>query len=169
MREDFWQFSPTHKLVLATNHKPRIKGSDHSIWRRIRLVPFNERFDGDRRDKLLPEKLAAERQGILAWLVRGAVDWHSNGLREAEAVTAATREYRDAEDTLGAFIDECCLIGPHFKVKAGNLIAHYTEWAKANSESPMGNRRFGEEMANRGFHKMQSGTRWYTGVGLRED
>ena len=63
MREDFWQFSATHKIWLACNHKPIIRGTDHGIWRRIKLVPFNVVIADKDQDKELVDKLAAERLG----------------------------------------------------------------------------------------------------------
>jgi P4 family phage/plasmid primase-like protien len=90
MREDSWEYKPTHKVLLTTNHKPVIKGTDHAIWRRIVLVPFNVQFwnpaksetgpDHLKQDKSLPEKLKAESEGILMWAIRGCLDWQRDGL-----------------------------------------------------------------------------------------
>ena len=73
MREDFWEFQPTHKVVLATNHKPIISGTDTAIWERIRLVPFTVTIPPEERDHTLPEKLDDELPGILAWAVKGVL------------------------------------------------------------------------------------------------
>ena len=75
MREDFWEFDPTHKIVLAANHKPFVRGTDHGIWRRLRLVPFTVTIPDDEQDKQLPVKLVAEYAGILAWAVQGCLEW----------------------------------------------------------------------------------------------
>lgn len=77
--EDFWEFDATHKSVLCTNHRPIISGTDHGIWRRLLLVPFLQRFGGARQDKHLPEKLKAERAGILAWLFVGVWSGSESG------------------------------------------------------------------------------------------
>ncbi len=74
MREDFWEFDPTHKIILASNHKPTVRGTDHAIWRRIRLVPFAVTIPESEQDKSLPGKLLTELPGILAWCVRGCLD-----------------------------------------------------------------------------------------------
>ena len=93
MREDFWEFEPTHKIFLAANHKPIVRGTDHGIWRRVKLVPFTVTVPAEEQDKRLAEKLTAEAAGILAWAVRGCLDWQSDGLGEPEEVKAATKEY----------------------------------------------------------------------------
>ena len=103
MREDFWQFNPTHTIFLATNHKPEIRGTDHSIWRRIRLVPFNVTIPDEQQDRQLPEKLRAEYPGILAWAVRGCLDWQRHGLGIPEEIKHATQNYRSEMDIIGTF------------------------------------------------------------------
>ena len=69
------------KLWLGTNHKPIIKGGDEGIWRRVNLVPCEQRFEGDSCDLDLQEKLDGELPGILTWAVRGALDWQRYGLK----------------------------------------------------------------------------------------
>src|SRR5208283_4668705 len=100
MREDFWQFMPTHKVVLACNHRPTVRGTDHAIWRRLKLVPFNVVIPPNERDKQLPAKLRDELPGILAWAVRGCLDWQRHGLEDPKAIIAATADYQNAEDVL---------------------------------------------------------------------
>src|SRR5690606_33658354 len=80
MKEDYWEFEPTHKIVLATNHKPQIRGTDHAIWRRVHLVPFTVTIPDDQQDRDLPSKLRGELPGILAWCVRGCLEWQQIGL-----------------------------------------------------------------------------------------
>src|SRR5690606_13257700 len=80
MRENFFESQPTHKIILATNHKPKVHGTDFAIWRRLQLVPFGVKFEGERKDKTLPAKLLAELPGILAWCVRGCLEWQERGL-----------------------------------------------------------------------------------------
>ena len=83
MREDFWEFLPECKLVLVTNHRPQVYGTDYGVWRRLLLVPFTATFDEDRKDPELPRRLEAESAGILAWMVRGCLEWQTVGLRSA--------------------------------------------------------------------------------------
>src|SRR5262249_23762290 len=80
MAEDEWTFNPTHKLVLCTNHKPEVRGTDHAVWRRMLLVPFVVTVADDKQDRDLPEKLQGEAAGILSWIVDGCRAWQKVGL-----------------------------------------------------------------------------------------
>jgi putative DNA primase/helicase len=183
MREDYWQFDPTHKCVLVTNHKPEISGTDEGIWRRPKLVPFTQRFwDADkgengpdhlRADKTLSEKLKAEAEGILRWCVEGCLAWQSEGLKIPAAVQVATTEYRGQQDTLAAFIDENCTIQSDAKCRASKFRICFSAWAEQNGEKePPSQRRLGqaltEYMSARGapFQRMKNNGVWYKGIAL---
>ena len=90
MREDFWQFDPSHLALIVTNHRPRVDGTDHGIWRRLRLVPFSVTIPSAERDPALPSRLRDEAPAILRWMVQGCLDWRRGGLQEPKAVMAAT-------------------------------------------------------------------------------
>ena len=150
MREDPWSFSPTHKLWLATNHRPAIRGDDIAIWSRVLLLPFTVSFLG-REDKQLPEKLRRELPGILAWTVRGCLAWQSDGLQAPPEVKAATAAYRKAEDRLAAFIADCCVTGPGKQVPFADLYAVFNGWAKTRNEFVPTATAFGLALTERGF------------------
>jgi len=171
MREDFWEFQPTHKVALVTNHKPRVRGTDHAIWRRLRLVPFNVRFEGDRKDKNLPDKLRAERAGILAWVVRGAVDWYREGLTDPEAVKVATAAYRSESDVIGKFLNDCCVLGDleKFKVKFSNLHESLDRWCKDVGDSTPTKRTVTDALEEQGFKRLVSNGLWFKGLGLKAE
>jgi putative DNA primase/helicase len=166
MREDHWEFRPTHKLWMAANHKPTIWGTDHGIWRRVKLIPFVVTIADADQDKELPAKLAAERAGILAWSVRGCLDWQLAGLGEPDEVKAATAEYRAEMDVLGAFLADCCIESPKFKAKASTVYAAYVGWCKTNGEYAVNQRRFGLAVTERGIERYTSNGIWYRGLGL---
>jgi putative DNA primase/helicase len=183
MREDPWEFTPTHKLILLTNHRPTVKGNDHALWRRLRLVPFTVTFwDPDdptthgrdlpadlRQDKRLGEKLSAEAPGILAWMVRGCLDWQRGGLTLPAKVQAATRQYRDAEDLLGQFLAECCVAGDKdFRCRSRDLYGAYVKWAEGNGEEALSGKAFGDAMTAKGFGRDHSNGTWYLRVALRD-
>ena len=170
MHQDFWEFQPSHKLLMLTNHKPQVRGTDHAIWRRLRLVPFTERFEGERKDKSMPEKLEAQAAGILAWLVRGCLQWQAEGLNEPEAVKVATAEYRSSEDALAAFIDDYCLTGrSEYKVRSTDIYKAYQSWTDSVGERAISQRKFGESITERGFEKTKSNGVWYLGIAINSE
>lgn len=129
MREDPWEFDPTHSLWLQTNHLPEIAGRDRGIWSRIRVVKWVSTFEG-KEERGLDDKLTAEAQGILAWLVQGCLEWQKHGLTEPEAVIRETLAYREAEDTFSRFATEMGLVfRADLEIQAGELQRLLAEWA----------------------------------------
>jgi putative DNA primase/helicase len=169
MREDFWQFDPTHTLFLATNHKPEVRGTDHAIWRRLKLVPFDVKIPEDEKDRELPRKLQAELPGILAWIVRGCLDYQREGLGVPEEVRDATEGYRSEMDVLAAFIDDRCSVHPKASVGATPLYNAYKDWCAEAGENAISQRKFGGQIGERGFDKDKSGTITWYGIGLRAE
>jgi len=168
MRQDFFEFNPTHKIWLATNHKPVVKGSDYAIWKRIRLIPFSVTIPREERDKKLPMKLEAEYPGILRWVVEGCLAWQQEGLGEPEEVTKATTSYRAEMDVLANFINECCFVNPLVKVLVSNLYSTYLNWCKETGEYPLSQRVLSTRLTERGFEgiKGSKGQRFWKGIGL---
>lgn len=150
---------PVFKLWLATNHKPRIIGTDEAIWRRIRLIPFTVTIPRERRDHGLAERLKEEAPGILNWALAGLRDWQANGLNEAETVNAATEEYRESQDVLAHFLDAKVSAAADAEVRASELYAVYKHWAEESGEFHMTERDFSSALADRGFSKRRIGTR----------
>jgi P4 family phage/plasmid primase-like protien len=169
MREDNWEFQPTHTLIMATNHKPVIRGTDRGIWRRLKLIPFTVSVDGDQDDKRMPEKLRQERPGILAWCVRGCLEWQEKGLDEPEAVKEATEGYRREQDVLADFLEEHTLQGTQCRVRCGELYARYKQEAEKGNQFAMSLTAFGEAMRERGFETQKSSVKWYLGIALRDE
>ena len=131
---EIFEFVPEFKLFLATNHKPIIRGSDHGIWRRIRLIPFEITIPPDERDRELPAKLKAESAGILAWIVRGCLAWQRDGLREPEAVLVATENYRTEMDVMGDFLAARCVLSVTASISSGELYASYKLWCEDSGD-----------------------------------
>jgi putative DNA primase/helicase len=126
-------FTPELKLWLAVNHKPRVADDTEGFWRRVRLVPFTETFASDRRDNNLRAALKAELPGILAWMVRGCVDWHKKGLPIPPKVAVASLQYREESDDLAPFIADCCAKGHGRTVGATALYRAYKQWCERQS------------------------------------
>ncbi|MDP9480042.1 MAG: phage/plasmid primase, P4 family, partial [Actinomycetota bacterium] len=158
MREDFWEFDPTHKVFLVANHRPVVAGTDYAIWRRIKMIPFGVTIPEDERDPHLLEKLRSELSGILAWAVRGCLDWQREGLGEPKEVKAATDEYKVEQDVLATFIEEACVVDPEASDTAGNLYSAYVEWCEETGESPETQRKFGTRLREKGFERREGTT-----------
>lgn len=111
LHQDFFELIPQFKIILSGNHKPIIKDDSDGIWRRVHLVPWEVQIPEEEVDKTLKEKLLAkERKGIFGWLVRGALEYLQMGLRVPDGVRAATAEYREESDPIGAFLRNACHI-----------------------------------------------------------
>src|SRR5262249_35834903 len=115
MKENWWEFEPTHKAIMVTNHKPEVRGTDQGIWRRIRLIPFTVCFPEERQDKKLGARLESEAEGILTWMAQGCIDWQRIGLGTPTGVRNATNEYRAEQDRLAEFLRVHCVLGPKFR------------------------------------------------------
>jgi putative DNA primase/helicase len=167
MREDFWEFTPSHTLIMATNHRPTIRGSDNGIWRRLKLVPFAVSVTGHEIDPAMPEKLRAEYPGILNWCIRGCLAWQQHGLQEPPCVADATAEYRSEQDRFGGFLEQHTVTDTNGRVRCGELYGLYKEYAANAGEFIMSQTAFGTEMTDRGFQRKKSGDTWYIGLCLR--
>lgn len=132
MRCDFFTFRPAFKLTVSGNHKPALRNVDAAARRRFNVVPFVHRPETP--DKLLPEKLRAEWPGILRWMIDGCLEWQRDGLKQPDVVKLATEEYFDAQDIIGKWIAERCILYPTLEMKPGLLLADCRQWAAANGE-----------------------------------
>jgi putative DNA primase/helicase len=170
MRQDFFEFVPQFKLLIAGNHKPGLRSVDEAIRRRFHLIPFTVTIPDAERDRDLDTKLKAEWPGILAWMLQGCLDWQQTGLAPPKAVTDATAAYLEAQDAIAAWIDECCDQQPEGWESRAALFENWTKWATAGGEH-VGNRtrlidalerKSGIEPARR-----HGGTRGYRGIQLK--
>jgi putative DNA primase/helicase len=167
MRGEFFDFRPTHKLWLATNHKPEISGTDPAIWDRIKLVPFNVRIPEDEQDKHLDEKLEAELSGILAWAVEGCLEWQHEGLPDPDEVRAATEGYKAEMDPLARFIEECCMLGADLRASTRDLMDAYHAWAWENGEDELPWREVTNRLKSYGCESSRTkNERGWAGIGL---
>ncbi len=178
MREDPWEFDPTHSLWLQTNHLPEIAGRDRGIWSRIRVVKWENTFEGDE-DKQLDEKLAAEAPGILRWLVEGCLAWQEHGLDEPEAVIRETLAYRESEDTFARFAHDMGLeFSSDLEIQGGDLQELLDDWSEAEGvdvpKKDIGNwlRDMGATRKRKRVPTPDGGRRQvrvWEGVGVQED
>jgi putative DNA primase/helicase len=167
---EYFTFVPVGKFWLAFNHRPRVADASYGFWRRVRLVPFDQRFAGAKIDPELVRKLKAEAPGIVAWLVRGCLAWQEYGLGMPAKVKIATDEYRQESDTLGEFLADRCVVEKFAHVLAGTLYKEFCDWSRGSGERfpSLDRRAFSARMVTKGFTKARIGhTRAWTWLGLR--
>ena len=126
-----FEFKPALKLWIYGNHKPQISGTDDGIWSRLPLIPFTVTIPVEQRDTALSAKLMAEYPGILAWAVRGCMEWQRSRLSPPAAVLKASAAYREEMDPLAGFFEACCVMKKDAWATAADLRAAYETWATA--------------------------------------
>ena len=158
MHEDFWDFNPSHSLVMHTNHKPIVRGTDEGIWRRLRFIPFDVVIPEQERDGKLPERLELEADGILLWAIAGYWNWVSRGLAAPEQVITATQGVRGESDMLGLFLTERCRLdaGPA-TVQSSVLFTAWCDWCRRENVEAGSQTAFSRDLTNRGYEKRKDG------------
>jgi putative DNA primase/helicase len=158
MYENFWSFRATHTFWLSTNHRPKIRGSDEGIWRRIKLIPFT--VDLRKRTEIKKDfarsLVAKEGPGILNWLIKGYQQWRQFGLDEPNSVKEATTTYRQDEDVVTRFITEHCVVAGKCSVVASDLFRAFESQGGRLSQTVFGMRvaeRFPKVRAHSGPHR----------------
>ena len=164
-----FEYDPKFKIWMATNHLPFIRGTDEGIWRRIKVIPFNVQIPANKVDKNLENKLKAEWTGILNWIVQGAIMWQVEGLKDPEVVQDASKQYRESMDPLEAFLNECCIAGGNYTIKARPLYNAYRDWARDSNEHLMSMTKFGKEMAKKLPRTRQRDGLYYVGIKLKDE
>jgi len=165
---EFFSFVPTFKIWMATNHKPVIKGTDHGIWRRIKLIPFTTRIEETKQDKELESKLKNEASGILNWLLEGTARWRNERLQAPDIVLNATDEYRGEMDVIGNFLKEKCVIKEEYTIRIRELYKAYSDWCDDNNEHAVSERFFSMRLKDMGYDQYRtSEARFWLGVALR--
>ena len=169
--KDFFEFRPDFKIVLSGNHKPKISGVDHGIWRRINLETWGITI-ADHEKRPMPDVLAelmAEASGILNWLVAGTLNYLNGGLKPPPEVVAATAAYRERMDPVGAFVGQCVTVLPPPAAHAGaafvparQMYGAFVAWCSVNEQKPWGEKAFAGVMEEKGFerHRSNAGMRY---------
>lgn len=165
LHKEFFEFWPTAKPWLRTNHKPIITGEDDGIWRRLHLIPFARKFSEDERDPWLESKLLNERDGILAWMVQGCLEWKRHKLKQSPSVRRESATYRKESDLLGEFLDEVTKADQEAREEQSILFDAYRRWHDANGTRPGSKTTFTKKLAERGIEATKSnGVRYYAGL-----
>ncbi len=167
MHEDYWQFIPTHKVILSTNHQPTVRGVDEGIWRRILLIPFAVTIPEAERDPDLPAKLNSELPGILRWCVDGCQAWQRDGLNISDTVRITTEVYRASQDHISEFTLSCVVRDATSRVGASELFKAYQVWCDGAGEECLTQKEFGNRMGDAGYEKKKSTGGRFAYLGVR--
>jgi putative DNA primase/helicase len=154
---EFFNFRPSFKIWIATNYQPTIRGTDHAIWERMRLIPFTVTIPAHERDTQLRQKLMAEAPGILAWAVRGCLAWQHEGLKEPDAVRKAIGAYRREMDPVYGFLKARCLTEVGTETPFTELYNAYCAWCTANGKAVISRHEFATLLTEHGYVSNRSG------------
>jgi putative DNA primase/helicase len=168
MRCDDFDFTPQFKLMIQGNHKPALRSVNEAARRRFHLVPFVVTIPPDERDHKLGEKLRDEWPAILQWAIDGCIAWQSEGLNPPPIVKDASEEYFSTEDTIGTWLNERTIVSPQVgSAKASVLYQDFKTWAEAAGEYCGSQKRFGQELRDRGFRSHANNGVRFEGIKLR--
>jgi P4 family phage/plasmid primase-like protien len=150
-------FKPTAKLILFTNHKPKIPDTDLGIWRRVKLIPFEVTLAEDKQDRGLHSKLCKQWPGILNWCMDGLERYQEKGLEAPKKIMEATGLYKESEDVVGSFIADECEVGEHFRARSSALFKRFQKWCEAENERTGTSRDFKAALEGKGHHQTRDG------------
>lgn len=162
-------FRSQAKVVFSSNHRPRIKGTDEGVWRRIILVKFMENFDG-REDPALEELIESEMEGIFAWIVEGCRQWQETGLAVPECILKDTLDYRREEDVIGMFIADNTEENEGGRADRKETYTRYRVWVHDSGMAPLSRPNFNRKLIDKGFRSVKSsGFEHWVGFSLKEE
>jgi putative DNA primase/helicase len=151
MNEDFWDFQPTHKALLLTNNRPRVRGQDKGIWRRIRLVEWGAQVSETEKNEHFGDRFVPELPGILKWAHEGLVKVLHDGMKPPASIEAATKGYQESEDSVSRWVGEFCTTGSNMSDMGSKLFEAYQSWAATNFETYMTATAFGRRLTALGY------------------
>ncbi len=163
MRGDWYDYQPSAKLLIAANHSPQVRGTDHGVWRRMRVLRFPITIEDDKQDKALPAKLRAESAGILQWMTQGYQEWQRMGLADPASIRAAVDEYKATQDWCGGFLAARCNVAPGFRVGATPLLEAAQDWCAANGHDKPSAKLLANRLKDRGFESCRFASGPYKG------
>lgn len=171
MRKDFFEFEPSHLLMMHTNHLPRVDDDTEAVWRRIRAIPFTVQIPEDQRDEQLGDRLQLDADAVLTWLIDGWIGYREHGLQTPEAVLNETNRYKAESDAVGRFIaDECRVGGAQSSATTGQLYERWQRWAARENAPELSKIAFGRALDRKGFPVDQNTRGWRrSGICLQTD
>ena len=171
MRGDFFDFKPTHKFLIAGNHKPSFRTVDEAIRRRFLLVPFTVCIPPHQRDPHLGDKLKLEWAAILRWMVDGCLEWRREGLKVPASVRIATDEYLADQDTISQWADEKLEeAAPDAFAKTRELFMNWKQWCDDRNLPAGTETAFADTLKDRGYvQKRATSGRGFKGIALKSN
>lgn len=171
--KDPFSFTPSHSLVLYTNHLPKVGAMDHGIWRRLIVVPFEAKIEGNRDVKNYGDVLFEQAGGaVLAWIIEGARLIHAENyqLTPPACVVEATEAYRESNNWFAHFLDDTCDVGPDLEQPSGELYQAYRAWALATGEYVRSTRDFYTALEHAGYQRRRTNRGWQLrGLALKDN
>jgi putative DNA primase/helicase len=165
---DVFTFKPEGKLWLSANEMPEISASDEAMWRRLKPIPFNVKFDGAKRDDDLEKKFVDEYPGILNWMLRGATQFATDGLGKCAAVEALEAKMRKASDSVFAWMSECCIKNSRDMTQSSVAHGNYADFTRRSHRKPLSPSAFRASLEEKGFHhKKQKQGNFFEGFRLQ--
>lgn len=167
-----FEFRPQFALWLVCNHAPVVAQGDDALWRRILRMPFENVIPPEKRDNQLKSVLTdpeAAARAVLAWAVKGCVEWYRHGLQVPDAVRQATASYKAKSNPVADFIADECVLNPIAYTTVADLRQAYASWCVENGEKNVLNRnQFTAAIRELGCTPgVRSGNRIWTGIALR--
>lgn len=170
LHENSFQFQPEFKIFIDTNYRPRVTDETLFSSGRVHVLPFERHFPAEEQEKDLSEKLAAEKPGILNWLLEGLRMYLEAGrLEPCEESLEATKEYREDSDKIGQFWEErmedmlhpqpgetqdefdCRVSGREKNCKGGSVYREYCDWCADSNLHPQQKGLFFDDLRKRGL------------------
>jgi putative DNA primase/helicase len=167
---EYFTFTPQFTPWLRTNHKPIITGTDDGIWRRLAVIPFERKFSDSEKDPHLEQKLVAERDGILAWMIEGCLKYlNDGGLKLSPKIQKAGASYRKESDILGEFLEERTEVDINGRSEKSRLYSSWQSYCLAHGYKHGSGKSFGDRLQERGYDKLRSNSRdYFVGLKLRD-
>lgn len=159
--KDPFSFTPSHTLVLYTNHLPRVGANDPGTWRRLLVIPFNARIEGSSDVKNYADYLVSEAApAIMAWIIEGAKEAVSRNFHIPcpACVEAAVKAYREDNDWLGHFLNDCCETDVTYREKSGELYQEYRSYCARTGEYARSTADFYNALETAGFQRQKTKT-----------
>jgi putative DNA primase/helicase len=163
-----YEITPTHKTWVRGNHKPSVQDSSDGLWRRIDLIHLKRQFtESERVTNLDQVILEGERDGVLAWMVQGCLDWQKLGLNTPEVIKAETLKYRKETDFIEGWLDQNCIKSPSVKEFLSTLFLDYKNFLRHMDIKGPTQIRFSKELETKGFEKVKNGSMVFKGLRLK--